>query len=146
MCEPAIERSLRNEQKSLRVGASVRETALLIACYSWRHGFVKVHLNWTSGEGLVPVLKTGQDVDRGRGREEALHGGPRHTGIRREGPEGLVPVVEEVVDADEPLEAAPSAGHAGIEHRVAGHLGLRVRLVPRSEEHTSELQSRPHLV
>src|SRR5262249_11678030 len=101
--EPAIERSLRNEQKSLRVGASVRETALLTACYSCCHAFVKAHLGWTSGAGLVAVLEAGQDVDRRGGREEALHGGPRHTGIRREGPEGLVGVVEHVVDADEPL-------------------------------------------
>src|SRR5262245_53901431 len=63
--------------------------------------FVKAHLGWTPGAGLVPVLEAGQDVDRGGRREEALHGGPRHTGIRREGPEGLVGVVEHVVDPDE---------------------------------------------
>src|SRR5215471_17029209 len=101
--EPAIERSLRTEQKSPRVGASVRETALLTASYSSRHAFVKAHLGWTSGAGLVPVLEAGQDVDRRGGREEALHGGPRHAGVRGEGPEGLVGVVEHVVDADEPL-------------------------------------------
>ena len=79
---------------------------------------------------VVPVLKAGQDVDRRRRTEEALHGGPRHADIRREGTEGLVAVVEEVLDADETLEAEPSARHSGVEHRLAGQLGLGVRFVP----------------
>src|SRR5262249_61757194 len=53
-----------------------------------------------------------------------------HAGIRREGTEGLVAVVEEVLDADETLEAEPLARHSGVEHRLAWQLGLGVRFVP----------------
>src|ERR1700756_3984598 len=75
---------------------SLRKTDPLSASYRCPHAFVKAHLSWTSGGGLVPVLEAGQYVDRRGGREEALHRGPRHAGVWREGPEGLVPVVKEV--------------------------------------------------
>src|SRR3712207_7473537 len=57
--------------------------------------------------------------------EDALHAGPRHDGdVLRD------------LDRQAPVRAAP---HAGI-------LALRVLAHDRSEEHTSELQSRQYLV
>jgi hypothetical protein len=64
---------------------------------------------------LVFVLEAGQDTDRGCRGEEALDRIAGHVAIGIEGPEGLVPVVEDVVDAGERLEAAPARREAAIE-------------------------------
>src|SRR5713226_146928 len=77
-----------------------------------------------SNAALERVVEASQDIDRRGRREEALDGIARHAAIGGKGPEGLIPVVEDIVDADECLEVAPAGGQAAIEHPVGGERRL----------------------
>ena len=78
-------------------------------------------------------MEASQDIDRRGRREEALDRIARQMAIGSEGPEGLIPVVEDIVDADECLEAAPAGGQSAIEHPVGGERRLKVGLIASKE-------------
>ena len=78
-------------------------------------------------------MQPSEDIDRRGGGEEAFDRGAGLAGVRREGPEGLVAVVEKVVDFEEGVEAAPFHGDPGIEHPVGRQGRLAIRFVAAQE-------------
>src|SRR2546422_1172061 len=82
------------------------------------------------------------------GREPALHRRARRRGVLREGAERVDAPVEQIPYRATQLEVAPGQRERQISDGIVGQPTGDVLLVPaeRSEEHTSELQSRLHLV
>src|SRR5205807_180507 len=86
-----------------------------------------------SSQRLERILETADRADRRAGGEKALDRGAGHAAVRRESTEGLVRLVEHVLEPDEAGQLPPRGRCPQADEGVAGERRLAVRLVAAEE-------------
>src|SRR5947209_1452706 len=86
-----------------------------------------------SSQRLERILETADRADRRAGGEKPLDRGAGHAAVRRESTEGLVRLVEHVLEPDETGQLPPRGRRPQADEGVAGERRLVVRLVAAEE-------------